>query len=282
MWENRSRLIFLSSMVLSGALFIQMGMYLLHVVSGWDVKYNVIELCSSVVVHFGFKGMGYLLNVLVFHAFLYSIWYCGRQLVLSNQFYKKLLHHRDEPLAAELNRSYCGGKPLIVVIRSTVPMAFAMGLVKSRIVLSTGLMELLDPQELQAVIYHERYHQKHGDPLKTFLMSLLSSVMWYIPILKSFQHNYKIIREVLADHYAIEQQGDSVHLGSALLKLLKKNAPASMPFAHVSFADSSVNLRIRRILEPQTDIPLKWPFTPAVISIQVLFVLCAMFVVMLH
>lgn len=282
MWENRSKLIFLSSMLLSGALFVQMGLYLLHLVSGWDVKYNVLELCHSVIGRLGFQWMGYALNVLVFHAFLYSIWYCIRQLILSARFYHRLMKNRHHPLADELNRTYANGKAFITVVRSSAPMAFAMGLVRPRIVISTGLIEMLDEQELQAVIYHERFHQMHGDPLKTFLLSLSASVMWYLPILKSSQHNYKIIREVLADNYAIREQGASLHLGSALLKLLRSRTAAAVPMAHVSFADTSVNYRIRHILEPGSDIPLKWPFTPAVVSVQTLLLICAMFMVVLH
>lgn len=282
MLENRSRLIFISCMLLSGALFVQMGLYLLHMVSGWNVKYNIIELCHSVVGHFGFQWMGYVLNILVFHAFVYSVWFCIRQLIHSNRFYRELLKKRDGALSLELNRQYAKGKPTIIVIHAATPMAFAMGMVKPRIILSTGLIDLLDARELQAVIYHERFHQMHGDPLKTFMLSLTSSVMWYIPILKLFRHNYKIIREVLADRYAIRQQGGSVHLGSALLKLLQCNVSTPAPLSHVSFADTSVNFRIRHILEPQTEIPLRWPFTTAIVSVQVLCILCAMFVLVLH
>lgn len=282
MWENRSRLIFMSSMLLSGALFVQMGLYLLHMVSGWDVKYNVLELCHSVIGRLGFQWMGYALNVLVLHAFLYSVWYCVRQLVLAERFYRRLLRNRDDALADELNGAYAHGKAYITVVRSSAPMAFAMGLVRPRIVISTGLIDMLDEQELQAVIYHERFHQMHGDPLKTFLLSLAASVMWYLPILKSSQHNYKIIREVLADKYAIGKQGASVYLGGALLKLLQSKTAAAVPMAHVSFADTSVNYRIRHILEPGSDIPLKWPFTPAVVSVQTLLLICAMFMVVLH
>jgi Zn-dependent protease with chaperone function len=68
-----------------------------------------------------------------------------------------------------------------------------MGFLNPKIILSTGLFNLLDKNELEAAIYHELYHKKHRAPLKIFLLSLFAS------ILKWFHQKYKIIREVLAD-----------------------------------------------------------------------------------
>ncbi len=284
-WENRSRLIFISGMLVAGVVLVQMGMYIMHTLAGWEIRYNVLQLCHTMMKSLGIQWVGYILNAIVVYTFAMSIWLAAKQLHLSRMFNKRLLFRRHELLTGEISRRYrrTGSEEQpIIVIEHAAPLAFAVGFFKPKIVLSTGLMDLLDAEELEAVVHHEMFHRKHGDPLKTFLMSLVASVMWYIPILKSFHHNYKIVREVLADNYAIEQTGSSVHLGSALLKLLKGKAPAPMPVSHVSFSDTSINLRIRQLLEPQTDVPLNWPFTPAMISLQVLFALCSMFVLVMH
>ncbi|MFC6720308.1 M48 family metalloprotease [Halovenus amylolytica] len=44
---------------------------------------------------------------------------------------------------------------------------------KQSILITKGLLELLDDDELQAVIAHESYHLKNRDPLRSFLASLL-------------------------------------------------------------------------------------------------------------
>ncbi|MFE5324544.1 M56 family metallopeptidase [Paenibacillus sp. NPDC056579] len=282
MWENRSKLIFISCMLIAGVMFAQMGMYIMHALAGWQIRYNVIQLCHTMIRSLGMLWVGYILNAIVFSTFALSIWIAARQLYLSRRFYRKLMSWRSDSLTHDLNQRYSGGQYSIAVVQCSKPMAFAMGLIKPQIVLSTGLVDMLDRRELEAVIHHETYHRNHYDPLKTFLMSLCASVMWYIPILKSFHQNYKIVREVLADNYAISKTGDSVHLGSALLKLLKGNSPVQMPFSHVSFSDTSINFRIRQLLDPQTELPLKWPFTPAMISVQVLFALCTMFVLVMN
>lgn len=55
------------------------------------------------------------------------------------------------------------------VVRSEQPYAYCYGLLRPRICLSTGLVHLLDDEELEAVLLHERYHLQNYDPLKIVL-----------------------------------------------------------------------------------------------------------------
>lgn len=184
--------------------------------------------------------------------------------------------HRDERLTALMGVRY--GHPL-TVIRYSQPFAFTLGLLKPKIFLSTGLLELLEDEELEAVIHHERFHKEHRDPLKMFLLSLFSSAMAYLPILKWCHQHYKMSREILADDYAMNKQGTSLYLGGALLKLLKRANSKQMPVTVSSFVDTSINYRIRRILDPQTDIPLKIPMPLTIVSVNVLVLLSAFFII---
>ena len=131
---------------------------------------------------------------------------------------------------------------------------------------------------MEAVIYHELYHQYSRDPLKIFLISLISSTIWYIPILKWFHQKHKIVKELLADEYAMEKQGNPADLGSALLKMIKVGNQIKMPFSYVSFADTSVNYRIKYILDPLTEPSLKFPVKLTVMSLYIFFMLCGLFI----
>ena len=124
-------------------------------------------------------------------------------------------------LTNEMNQTYGEGKEDFIVISHPAPMAITMGFMQPKIVISTGLINLLTNDELKAVIAHEMYHKENRDPLKDIFISLCASTIGYIPILKWFNQQYRIIQELLADEFAIEKQETSVHLGSALLKMLK-------------------------------------------------------------
>jgi beta-lactamase regulating signal transducer with metallopeptidase domain len=281
MSKNRSKAIFITCTFIAGTILFQMGMYVLYVLLGWDPKFNLIQVCHSVARSLGLSSVEYMLDALVFYTVFLSIWKIGKQLFAANKIYKRLAIYRHEQLTQEINRKYNEGNQDFTVISCSAPIAVTMGFLNPKIILSTGLLNLLDKNELEAVIYHELYHKKHRDPLKIFLLSLFASIMWYIPILKWFHQKYKIIREILADHYAINRQGTSVDLGSALLKMLKTVNRANMPFSYVSFADTSVNYRIKYILDPQTEIPLKLPFMLTITSIYVFLMLCILFLITL-
>ncbi|MDF2959078.1 MAG: family peptidase [Paenibacillus sp.] len=282
MRENRSRLIFITCTLISGAILLQMALYILHLFMDWRMNYNIIELCHTLLQSFGLSSAGYMLQAIVYQTFFVLFFIIARQAVLSKKFATKLEAFKDEALTGKMNRRYGAANEEITVINSPTPLALATGFFKPRIVLSTGLLQLLSKSELRAVLHHERYHVKSADPLKTFLLSLFAAALWYIPILKWFMRNYKIVREVLADHYAIQSMGTSAELGSALLKLLKAGIPARMPMSHVSFTDTSINHRIRQILEPQAKLELKWPLAPVMISIQVFALLCTLFIIVLQ
>ncbi len=143
------------------------------------------------------------------------------------------------------------------------------------IVLSTGLLSVLDENELEAVIYHEQSRCKR-DPLKTFLLSTLASAHYGIfRSLNGAINVFKVMREVLADQDAIVKKWHICYIGSALLKMVK-TGQTSLSCAHVSFADTSVNYRIQYILNPETKMPMQPPVILTLTSLYVFFILCAL------
>lgn len=281
MWENRSKIIFGSGILISGAILLQMSMYALHVVAGLDLHFNLIQICSSWVEKFGLDSLSYVLDVLVFYTISMTFWVIFRQIQLSQKACRKIGSMTDNAVTLQLNSEYHLSKKTILVIRHPEPLAFTMGFLRPRIVLSTGLLELLDHPEQQAVVYHELYHLKHSDPLKTLLLYLFSFVMWYLPILKWFHQNYRIIRELLADKHSIEQMETPTHLGSALIKMIKRGSRTPLSFSHVSFAETSINYRIKQLVEPQSELPVHFPLKSMMISIKILFILFASFLFVL-
>ncbi|WP_078412007.1 M56 family metallopeptidase [Priestia abyssalis] len=281
MSKNQSKMIFTACTLIAGTILFQMGIYTLYVLMGWDLTFNLIEVCHSAAKSLGLTSVEYMLDALVFYTVLLSVWKIGKQLFTARNTYKKFLLYEDAQLTRELNDMYSKGKRDFTVISCPAPIAVTMGFLNPKIILSTGLLNLLDENELEAVVYHELHHKIHRDPLKIFLLSLFASIMWYIPILKWFHKKYKIVREVLADHYAIDKLGSSRDLGSALLKMLKTGRQANLPFSYVSFADTSVNYRIKYILDPLTEFPLKLPIMLTITSIYVFFMLCVLFILAL-
>ena len=104
------------------------------------------------------------------------LWSTGAKIVSREQFPE--LHDLVERIVARNNLS----KPRIAVINTRMPNAFATGKTpKSSIVAVTiGLMDQLDPEELEGVVAHELAHIKNRDVLVLTLASLFSMIAWYL------------------------------------------------------------------------------------------------------
>ncbi|WP_191560373.1 M56 family metallopeptidase [Metabacillus idriensis] len=274
MWEKRSRQLFLTCVSISLILLIQMSIYLFHKFLGLPIEFNLIQLCSTALQSLGFTSLEILLEVIVYATICMTVYKVLKQL------YKKMRPLTNGMLTAHYNQHFSLPKNTILVINDQSIISLTMGFIRPKIILSTGLLNLLDESEKQAVILHEIFHQKNRDPLKLFILSVSSSVMWYIPILSWFYLKYKVIREILADHNAISRLESSAYLGSALLKLLKNSHKKKrLSFLYAPFADTAINLRMQKIIDPSAEAPLNLPFQKAAISLIVFFMLLAMFLI---
>lgn len=113
--------------------------------------------------------------------------------------------------------------------------------------MSEGLLQTFSDEEIDAIIFHEEYHQNNWDPLKLFCFTLLAEGMMYIPILKELLQRYHTYQELAADKYAMQKMESSFELGSALLKLIKIKTMENRCVT-ASFAKTAINLRIEQVL----------------------------------
>ncbi|MBF2057924.1 MAG: M56 family metallopeptidase [Cyanobacterium sp. T60_A2020_053] len=78
-------------------------------------------------------------------------------------------------------------------------------LISSTLVISQGLIDLLSPEHLQAVIEHEKAHQKHQDPLIFFWLSLCKRITFWLPYNEEIWSDLVLFRELRADATASEK-----------------------------------------------------------------------------
>ena len=281
MYKRQSTTMVFLSLIISGTIFLQMGIYVVSLLAGWNVRFNLVAVCHSWLKMIGLSSLEFILDALVIYTLSFSVWKILSQWVQASRMKKRFELYTAEMLTTNMNQSFSKGKDDFIVISHPAPLAITMGFIQPKIVLSTGLISLLNEEELQAVIAHELYHKENRDPLTIFLMALCASTIWYIPILQWFNEQYRIIKELLADDYAIDKQGTSVNLSSALLKMLKVGQHEKMAFAYASFADTSVNYRIDYLLDPVKGFQMKWPLHMTLLSFSIFCLICSLFIYVL-
>jgi heat shock protein HtpX len=132
-----------------------------------------------------YLGVGYIPLAIIAGAMILAQWYFSDKIVLwtsgakivSKEQYPRL-HNIVENLASKIGIP----KPRVAVVNSTVPNAFATGKSpkSSLVAVTSGILDLLDDGELEAVIGHELTHVRNRDVLVLTLASVFSTVAWYL------------------------------------------------------------------------------------------------------
>lgn len=157
--------------------------------------------------------------------------------------------------------------------RINVPMV--MGHFKPIILFPIGMVNELNPMEIEAIIIHELTHIKRNDYLMNIGLSILEILFYYHPAMWWISANVKAERENCCDDAAINHNIDSVTYAKALVKLeemRKSGIPAlAMPFA--SNKHQLLN-RVKRILnmeQTKSDIREKSVATLMLLFVAILF-----------
>jgi beta-lactamase regulating signal transducer with metallopeptidase domain len=148
--------------------------------------------------------------------------------------------------------------------------AFVAGLLRPQIYCSPLLAAKLRPEELRAVILHERYHQLDRAPARMVLLQAIA------PALRPFQAGrawlawWTASLEIAADQHALQLGSSRGALAGALLKL----APAEA--GGIGFT-SATELRLQALLDgtpgAAAPSPLAWVIAPVAAAILCLLML---------
>ncbi len=112
------------------------------------------------------------------------------------------------------------GHPDVVVLDEPKPIAFCAGHVRPRVCLSTGALEVLRHDELDAVLAHERHHRAARDPLRLAAARVLCGSLFFLPALRPITESYAAAIELDADRAALAASGGRrAPLAAALVAL---------------------------------------------------------------
>lgn len=104
------------------------------------------------------------------------------------------------------------------VVEDAQPYSFTFGRSRPRVAVSTGLIDAVGGDELEAVLHHERYHVRSADTLKVVVARAAPSAL-FLPALGVWRDRYLSSRELAADRAAVRASSERALTG-ALFKVL--------------------------------------------------------------
>ena len=170
----------------------------------------------------------------------------------------RYVSEKEEPalhkMVEELARKAGIKKPRVGISELRIPNAFAFGRSRGdgRVCVTRGIMELLDEDELRAVLGHEISHIAHRDVMVITMLSVIPMICWYLSwnfmfssgrergnlaliglfaFILYFITNLLVlyasrIREYYADRGSVKLGNEPHSLASALYKLVYRTARA--------------------------------------------------------
>ncbi|MCU0533606.1 MAG: M56 family metallopeptidase [Hydrococcus sp. Prado102] len=116
------------------------------------------------------------------------------------------------------------------VLDITFPYSAQIGFWKSELILTQGMLNVLDPEHLKAVLAHEQAHYDNRDTFWFFWLGWVRSFTAWLPKTESLWQELLLLRELRADRQAI-QQVDSLLLAESLLLVTQK--ASQFPFSNI-------------------------------------------------
>lgn len=160
----------------------------------------------------------------------------------------------------------------ICITSQEEPVAYTAGLLNQRMVVSKGMVDALDDEELEAVLAHELAHRLRRDNRSGWAILSLGVLMLYNPLALLGLRLIAQERERACDDIAVHVTGKSLALASALLKVAKQTMGGTLgyhprtrlsPVAWLqTFGSHAVRAqieeRVTRLVDPAPLRPVPW------------------------
>lgn len=177
---------------------------------------------------------------------VFTLWLTYFRIARQRSRHRDLLHLLSSPSA---------DRPDTLVINHQAPVAYCLpGGSRSVTVLSEGLLELLSPEELRAVLLHEQTHLAQRHDLLLWAFAAWRSALPWLPTSKLAQQSVSSLIEIMADDVALRSV-DKPTLVTAIALVASGSAqvPADTLMAENApqiDTPSTTSARLSRLLTP--------------------------------
>jgi bla regulator protein blaR1 len=170
-----------------------------HAVSVFGQRLSYPVANAGAIVVTVLAGLGLLMAIA-------AGWRLAHELLADRRFRRALAARSPAPLRGAW------------IISDDLPQAFCAGLLRPRVYLTTGALELLEAPVLASVLAHEHHHAGRHDPLRLACGRVMAAGLFFIPAHRRLVQRQHALAEISADEAAVVTAGgDRSALASAML-----------------------------------------------------------------
>lgn len=205
-------------------------------------------------------ALGYAIVSLVMVSFITAAWFNLHSYVRLNSLIERLDAAARPPSPETLGlihevAAQSGMRIGLVMIDH--PFSFVWGFRRSRLVLSSGLLNALTADELRGVIAHEAAHDSRRDNLMKLAFSICGSASLLFPLTRCVLQWRAEQVELLCDEVAAARTALPLDIAGALVKLRRNAVAPASAIASGFFPIHTPGLerRVKRLLELSDTLP---------------------------
>jgi beta-lactamase regulating signal transducer with metallopeptidase domain len=181
-------------------------------------------------------------------------------------------------LDAILQRLSCAGKIQCILLQTQTPMLYSSGVRKTKLWISSAVVESMDIEELEGVIAHEMAHITLRDHIVGWILLLFRILGFFNPVALIEFRRILQEREKLCDDYAIRMTGKPMALSSGLIKFFRLHdcaQPEHSIWSQLKRHSQAVRMeqRVQRFVHPprSEDVPFpEFRVAITILSISIL------------
>lgn len=193
----------------------------------------------------------FTLSILILSAFIFSIYRLFRLAVHTRKFSLSHTKITKSKHSSKLKQSISDlhlDQNKIIETRENKPIVFCFGLWIPKVCISTGLIKMLNKDELEAVLLHENSHMIAHEPAKLFIVKFFYSIFFFIPGMKTYAHKFATYSELAADERATVNFTNRPRLARAIMKILDREDQLVMRDGlALSFFTSTIEERVNKL-----------------------------------
>ena len=160
----------------------------------------------------------------------------------------------------------------VLVTPDLHPLSYTVGFWRPVVLVSQGLLDALDRDELEAVLAHEEGHVARRDNLLILAGRSLAMTFALVPGVRGCFDGLRRNQELAADLFARERLGDGLVVAASLHKFARSVLrPVGYPVAAAFADEGDVSARIRGLLRDDLVVTSKRRLAAAVVALTFAF-----------
>ncbi|OXS54959.1 hypothetical protein B1A99_24575 [Cohnella sp. CIP 111063] len=247
----RHHLTFGFYLLISGFAWAQMILFWVHEATGFNPEWGILQYCLTILKEQTAIHQVVLvgLNILIAYSVLKLVGFAIQQIKLGSHWRKHVNSRYNHVKTTQLRQQFNEIGIKMTVIDHEGIIAVTYGFFRPRIVLSSKVIDYFSDREIAAIVWHENFHCRNFDPLRSYFLQIMKTSLPFLPILEKLSHYIQVWMELLADQYAIQKLNNAKDLACVLLKCTQQ--VQVVPVGSVGFADAAINYRLQQLIDPK-------------------------------